>query len=133
MNLRTWLDQRGHGATAALARAVGTRWATIYEIANGHVPKAALAKEIEAATAGEVTAAELLGLVPTAQATETTAQDVRNPCTSEQAPRRSASANPPAKDHKSQLSNDAGPAGIPAQQETPSTPESQGFSSEDAA
>ena len=64
MRRRAWLDGRGHGATAALARSVGTRWATIYEIANGHVPKADLAKKIDASTGGEVSAAELLGVEP---------------------------------------------------------------------
>lgn len=62
MRLREWLQGQGKGATARLARVVGTRWATIHDIAGGHVPKAPLAKRIEAATDGAVTAAELLGL-----------------------------------------------------------------------
>jgi hypothetical protein len=62
MQLREWLSREGFGATAWLARAVGTRWATIYDISNGHVPKAELAKKIEIATNGVVSAAELLGL-----------------------------------------------------------------------
>lgn len=62
MQLRAWLECQGKGATAALARAAGTRWATIHDIAKGHIPKADLAKRIEDATGGAVTAAELLGL-----------------------------------------------------------------------
>lgn len=64
MRLHDWLEREGRGATARLARAVGTRWATIYDIANGHVPKADLAKKIAAATGDEVPAGELLGIEP---------------------------------------------------------------------
>lgn len=62
MRLREWLESQGRGATAHLARTVGTRWATIHDISNGHVPKADLAKRIEAASDGAVSAAELLGI-----------------------------------------------------------------------
>lgn len=66
MQLREWLDRQGRGATAKLAREIGCeRWATVHEIANGHVPKPARAKAIEEATDGEVTAAEVLGLIGT--------------------------------------------------------------------
>jgi len=62
MTLADYLAQPGR-SKAALARAVGVRWQTLHEIAEGRTtPRPATALAIEQATDGEVSAAALLGL-----------------------------------------------------------------------
>jgi DNA-binding transcriptional regulator YdaS (Cro superfamily) len=63
MDLRSYAAKHGRGALLRLARRMEVHPSRLYEIARGHVPKPPLAKQIEAATKGEVTAAEVLGLI----------------------------------------------------------------------
>lgn len=64
MDLKTWLS-RAENTKYGLAKASGLSWRTIHRIADkGTSPQAETAMAIERATGGEVTAAELLGLVP---------------------------------------------------------------------
>ena len=62
--LAEWLSRTGDvHATRKLALRVVCRWQTIHDIARGKsVPRADMAKRIEAATGGEVRAAVLIGL-----------------------------------------------------------------------
>lgn len=63
MRLREWLDREGPGAQARLERTAPIAHSTLSRIVNGlSTPKVETAKAIEAATGGEVTAAELLGI-----------------------------------------------------------------------
>jgi DNA-binding transcriptional regulator YdaS (Cro superfamily) len=62
MDLRSYRAKYGRGALPALARRAHVHSSRLYEIVRGHVPTAKIAKQIEAATEGEVTAAEVLGL-----------------------------------------------------------------------
>jgi hypothetical protein len=74
MTLQEYFEREGRGSRQRLATATGLRYATILDIANGkNVPRASTAKTIEAATAGAVSAAELLGVavpVETAESSE---------------------------------------------------------------
>lgn len=61
VTLSEYIAKHGTAAKRALADATGLRWATIHDIAEGRsTPKPETAKKIEAATGGDVTAAELL-------------------------------------------------------------------------
>lgn len=63
MDLRAWLRKPGN-TKYGLAKRAGVTWRTVHRIALGHVPRASTARLIEKATDGEVTAAEILGVVP---------------------------------------------------------------------
>ncbi len=69
MTLADYIKRHGTGAKRDLAKKTGLRWATIHDAALGRsVPTAATAKKIAAATAGEVSEAEVLGLSATVAA-----------------------------------------------------------------
>jgi DNA-binding XRE family transcriptional regulator len=66
MTLSEYLAKTGR-TKQDIARAANLRWATVHDIAEGSsVPKPETAMRIAKACGGEVTAAELLGLVPAA-------------------------------------------------------------------
>lgn len=61
MTLTEWIEKQGSGAKRALSESTGLRWATVHDIACGRsTPRPDTALKIEAATNGEVSAAELL-------------------------------------------------------------------------
>lgn len=60
--LARWLDAQGRGAVEALARAAGVSRPTILKARDGIPPRISLARDISAATDGEVSVADLLGL-----------------------------------------------------------------------
>lgn len=63
MTLADYIKRHGTGAKRDLAKKSGLRWATIHDIARGHsIPLPSTAKKIAAATGGEVSEAELLGI-----------------------------------------------------------------------
>lgn len=63
MTLSEYLKKNGRGAKTALREATGLRWATIHDLATGRQKaRADTALKIQAATNGEVSAAELLGI-----------------------------------------------------------------------
>lgn len=78
MRLQEWLSAEPGRTKMGLARAVGVRWRAIHRIATGQRnPSLATALEIERATGGEVSVAELLK--PGTSATADTDLGSRNP------------------------------------------------------
>jgi len=62
MTLAEYLEKNGHGAIEALARRADCSRNSIVSARAGHAPSVKLARRISAATDGEVSVLELLGL-----------------------------------------------------------------------
>lgn len=62
MDLDSYRRTKGRGAIRRLAEGAGLAPARLYEILRGHTPTVKTARKIEAASHGEVTAAEVLGV-----------------------------------------------------------------------
>lgn len=62
MTLAEYLEKQGRGAIEALARRADCSRNSIVSARDGHAPSVRLARQISAATGGEVTVLELLGL-----------------------------------------------------------------------
>lgn len=61
--LARWVEAKGKGARATLARRAGVQWQTVDAIVRGEtVPTRETALRLSEATDGEVSAAEILGV-----------------------------------------------------------------------
>ncbi len=63
MTLAEYVEKYGKSVKTDLHKSTGLRWQTIHDIAEGRsVPRLETAKKLAAATGGEVTVVDLLGL-----------------------------------------------------------------------
>ena len=69
MHLAAWLERTGT-TKAEFARRARCTWKLVHKVAAGHRPLVATAERFSAATNGEVSAAEILGVADVARAPE---------------------------------------------------------------